>query len=236
MIGGLVHLLCLLSLSGKHPAVESCIVFFSQVPKRPHSTGLESSSRTALSTWICCCFRVGQQNCHLVPASFPSEAAARVRIGHFPTNSTGIFKPVWTGKRGGGAPCCVRAQGEEQSLEAVERCVEENTEKFKYGFSDLNHSVEKAYHCIDNPWLPKPLMLTSKNPSLLTSMLWGHCRSVDLPLPFCEMPSVWVTVSRFSTQRKKRVKKDCNKKACRCKSQEWLHFRLKKGIKLCKIH
>lgn len=27
MIGGLVHLLCLLSLSGKHPAVESCTIF-----------------------------------------------------------------------------------------------------------------------------------------------------------------------------------------------------------------
>lgn len=121
-------------------------------------------------------------------------------------NPRQIFKPVWTRKRGGGALCYVgeaRPQGEEQSLEAVERYLErEHWGGFRYRFSDLKRSVEKACHCIDKPRLLKAFNADFQKTFDVDFCALGALRSVAVPLPFCEVPSVdvWVAVSRYSTQ------------------------------------
>lgn len=142
-------------------------------------------------------------------------------------NPRQIFKPVWTRKRGGGALCYVgeaRPQGEEQSLEAVERYLErEHWGGFRYRYSDLKRSVEKACHCIDKPRLLKAFNADFQKTFDVDFRALGALRSVAVPLPFCEVPSVDELQSP-DIPLSHRVEKECNEKACKYKSQEftWL--------------
>lgn len=113
----------------------------------------------------------------------------------------------------------------------------EHWEVFKYGFSDLKQSVEKAFHCIDNPWLPKVFNADFQKSFTVVFHALGALQECGSSPPLLwDAFSLSYSLQIFHSGKKKGVKKECKKKACRCKSQEWLGFSLKKGIKLCKIH